>query len=245
MQDWSYKPARDLDLSPAERLKSLKRETGLGGSLIHSTWSALLRTYLRTYHRLEIHGREHLPQQPPFIFVCNHVSHLDALVLACALPPYLRWCTFPVAAGDVFFESKALSAFAAYCMNALPLWRKNCGRHAMDQLRARLTGDPPCGYILFPEGRRSPDGTLLEFKPGIGMLVAGTDAIVVPAYLQGAHEALARGSKLPRPKKMRLFIGAPFNFKDTPNTRVGWERISAALEGAVRELGGISPKEQE
>jgi len=239
MQEWTYKPAKDLELTPRERLRSLRRETGLGGYLIFTCWSALLRAYLRIYHRLEVHGREHLPKKPPFIFVANHTSHLDALVLACALPAHLRACTFPVAAGDVFFESAALSAFAAYCMNALPIWRKNCGRHAMNELRARLIDDPPCGYLLFPEGKRSDEGTLLPFKPGIGMLVAGTETLVVPSYLRGAYEALPKFTKVPRPRKMELFIGEPMSFRDTPNSREGWEHICSAMEQAVKRLGGL------
>ena len=48
-----------------------------------------------------------------------------------------------------------------------------------------------CGYILFPEGTRSRDGVIKEFKCGLGMLVAGTDVPVIPCYLQGTFKALS------------------------------------------------------
>ena len=71
-----------------------------------------------------------------------------------ALPLRLRNCVFPLAAGDTFFETPAIAAFAAGMMNAPPLWRKNCGHHAIETLRQRPVAEP-CGYILFPEGTRS------------------------------------------------------------------------------------------
>ena len=63
---------------------------------------------------------------------------------------------FPIAAGDVFFETPAWAAFAAGIMNALPMWRKKFGPHALQELRQRLV-EEPCAYILFPEGARSRD----------------------------------------------------------------------------------------
>jgi 1-acyl-sn-glycerol-3-phosphate acyltransferase len=235
MQDWSYKPARDLGLPPDQRLKSVSREPGLFGLFTHWTVSTGIGLYLKTYHRMKVIGRQHLPKKLPFILVANHCSHLDALILAPSLPAHLRWSTFPVAAGDVFFESVGMSAFAAYCMNALPIWRKNCGPHALEQLRDRLINGP-AGYILFPEGMRSKDGTMLPFKPGIGMLIAGTEAAVIPAHIEGASEALQKGTKFPRPHKIVLRVGPAFDFSSVKNNREGWQEIARKLEEAVKLL---------
>ena len=92
--------------------------------------------------------------------------------------------------GDTFFQTPIMRAFAAGAMNALPLWRKNAGRHAMEDLRQRLIGEP-CGYILFPEGTRSRDGAMKRFKAGVGMLVNGTRVPVIPCHIEGTHRALA------------------------------------------------------
>ena len=117
--------------------------------------------------------------------IANHASHLDAVLLASVLPCRLCDRVFPVAAGDVFFNTPGMSLFAANLLNALPMWRKNCGSHALKDLRKRLV-DEPCGLILFPEGARSRDGSLLPFKVGLGMLIAGTSVPVIPCYLDGA-----------------------------------------------------------
>src|SRR5262249_2699248 len=93
----------------------------------------------------------------------------------------------------------ASAAFAAIFINALPLWRKAVGAHALDALRDRLVGGDS-GYILFPEGTRTRDGQMGAFKPGIGMMVAGTNIPVVPCWIEGAFEALPSDKRLPRPK---------------------------------------------
>src|SRR5207244_9991775 len=92
-------------------------------------------------HRRTITGREKLPAHGPFVLATNHCSHLDALVLGAALRPRHRERAFPIAAGDVFFQTTAVSAFSAIILNALPMWRKNCGPHALAELRLKLQGE--------------------------------------------------------------------------------------------------------
>jgi len=154
MYTWTMQPAHDLELAEAERWTSLKRECGLLSSALHTATWATIKCYLKLYHRLKIVGAENLPAKPPFVMVSNHTSHLDALVLGAALPGRLRDQVFPVAAGDVFFCSSWRSALAAKLLNAMPMWRKRCGMHALQELRGRLLNEP-CAYILFPEGTRS------------------------------------------------------------------------------------------
>ena len=164
--------------------------------------------------------------------VANHSSHLDAITLAAALPWPLRRFAFPIAAGDVFFETPAVALFSAMMLNALPMWRKSCGPHAMQQLRERLISEPTI-YVLFPEGTRSRDGNLGRFKPGLGMIVAESEVPVVPCYLHGAHAACPPDRKLPLPLPLHLRIGAPLSFAGIKNERAGWQEIAARLEAAV------------
>jgi 1-acyl-sn-glycerol-3-phosphate acyltransferase len=235
VDNWKLEPARDLGLPLPEALRSHQRESGLLSTAGHLTWWALVRGYLAVCHRLTIHGREHLPVEPPFVLAGNHVSHLDALVLAAPLPWRLRDRIFPVAAGDNFFETPVMSFFAAGFLNALPIWRKKCGPHALQQLRERLLGEP-CGYILFPEGTRSRDGTMGRFKAGLGMLVAGTYVPVVPCHLEGTYEALPPHGRRPRFCRITMRVGQPLTFAAVPDTRPGWVEIARETEDVVRRL---------
>ena len=236
MDDWNYKPAGDLGLSHDQAFKSLKRESGLISTALHWLWWSFVRTYLSIWHRLKVEGRENLPKVPPFVLVANHSSHLDALVLAAPLDWRLRDQIFPIAAGDVFFTNPAISAFAALMLNALPMWRKNCGPHALAELKRRLI-EEPCCYILFPEGQRSRTGEMLPFKAGLGMMLAGTSVPVVPCYLEGCFEALRPETRWPVPHPIKIRIGPPLTFQSVPNKRVGWEQVAEELQAAVKDLG--------
>lgn len=220
MEDWQFKPAADLGLTPAQRLRSLRREAGLPGALGQALWWNAMRLYAAGFHRVRVEGRDNLPAQPPFVLVANHASHLDTIVLMTSLSRAQARRAFPLAAGDTFFDAGTSAAFAAGMLNALPVWRSRTRRQEIEALRARLVEDR-CIFILFPEGTRTRTGTMGTFKPGIGALVAGTAVPVVPAWLDGCYAALPPQRSLPRPRPITVRFGAPLSFADQPNQRDG------------------------
>lgn len=232
MDTWEYKPAKDAALPPLQRLRSEVREPGLTSHVISTVSWTVLRSYFRLYNRLEVIGAEHIPSQPPFVLVANHASHLDALVLGACVPRALRNVVYPIAAGDVFFESSARMVLAATTINALPIWRKRVGGHALDDLKNRLHSGE-CAFILFPEGARTRDGNAMRWKPGIGMMVAGTKIPIVPCRIDGCFQALRPETKFPRPAKIRVTMTPPMTFENEPNERAGWENVAAALKQRV------------
>ncbi len=233
---WDYDPARDGGLKPGERWRSLAREAGLVESAAHFGWTGLCTAYLKVGHRFRVTGREQVPAEPPYVVVANHSSHLDALALSAAL----RWrhasCAFPIAAGDTFFETRVAAAFAATFLNALPMWRRNCGAHAMGALRSRLVEGRSI-YLLFPEGTRTRTGETAKFRSGVGMLVAGTNVPVVPAWIDGAFAAMPTGARWPRSRRLGVRFGSALQFGGVGNDRAGWVGVATELEEAVRELG--------
>ena len=235
MEQWKLEPAHDLGLPPGQRLRSVRRESGMVETLGHLVWWTLVRLYLRVFHRLTIDGAEHLPAEAPFVLVANHASHLDALVLASSLRWRLRERTFPIAAGDTFFDTPVTAAFAAFALNALPMSRRHAGAHALQHLRERLV-EQKCVYVLFPEGTRTRDGSMHSFKAGVGMLLAGTSVPVIPCHLSGTFNALPPHHRFPRPAKIRLRIGCPLQCAATPNDRGGWNEVAGQLEEAVRRI---------
>jgi 1-acyl-sn-glycerol-3-phosphate acyltransferase len=235
MEPWEFQPARDTGLTPGERFRSVRRESGLLESFVHHACFSLLRSYFATAHRLKISGRDKLPPHRPFVLAANHCSHLDALILGAALTPRHRERAFPIAAGDVFFQTKAVSVFSAIMLNALPMWRKNCGPHALADLRSKLQ-DERAIFIIFPEGGRSRTGSMMPFKHGLGMLVAETNVPVVPCGIRGTFQALPPHRKFPRPIEIKLTIGDALEFASTANNRQGWSQIAQSVESSVRQL---------
>jgi len=230
MNRWQYSSACDIGLEAKHRYCSPHRENEFTQNLMRLGWLASLRLVFKFWNRLEIHGLENVPSKPPFVITANHSSHLDALVLASALS--LRWRDqiSPLAAGDYFFSSKPRASFSATVLNALPIWRhrQHGQRHELGDLRDRLR-EQSAIYIVFPEGSRSRDGGLHEFKPGFATLVAGTNIPVLPCHLSGSFSALPPDKSVVRPRKILLQIGTPVTFEAVPNRTVGWRQICAVI----------------
>lgn len=63
--------------------------------------------------------------------------------------------------------------------------------------------------VWFPEGLLSADGRLLPFHLGVGHVIAGSQALVVPAIIVGTYQAWPRERRLPRPHPVRVIFGPP------------------------------------
>lgn len=240
LDPWSYETAVDLDRSLSERLQDFPRQPDMlvyGARLLAG---AAMRAWLRSYHRLVIRGREQIPAGKSFVLVANHASHLDAVCLLSALPINRLHRTFPAAAKDYFFESMPRAALASIVVNALPFNRETNIRQSL-ALCQRLLDTPGNVLILFPEGTRSPSGELAEFKPGIGLLLAGTDIPVIPCYLRGTHAALPKGRIVPRPRKIEVIIGSPRSYVHLKRGKDSALEISADLRAAIETLRGSTP----
>lgn len=237
LEPWKLEPAHDFGLPPQQRWSSARRESGLVESFAHLNWCLFSRLFFRLWNRLEVHGMDKLPSQPPFILAANHASHLDAPVLASILP--LRWRdrVSPLAAGDMFFATKYRAAFSGMVLNALPVWRRKQtpGAHSLQELRRRLLEDQ-CIYIVFPEGTRTRDGQMGPFKAGIGALVAASAVPVLPCYLAGTFEAAPPEGRFPRARKVSVHVGEAKTFAQIANSHAGWAEVSQALEEAVAGL---------
>jgi 1-acyl-sn-glycerol-3-phosphate acyltransferase len=96
----------------------------------------------------------------------------------------------------------------------------------------RLLAQPGTVLIIFPEGTRSKTGATQPFKPGIGALLAGGETRVLPCYIQGAFRAWPKGRRLPRPRKVRLIIGAGCHLGGDEEAAA----IAAKLQWAVEAL---------
>jgi 1-acyl-sn-glycerol-3-phosphate acyltransferase len=234
-QPWQYQPARDLGRPWPARLRQFPREPDMLVYALRALAAVPLRAFLRTYHRLRVVGREHLPRAGSFVIAANHSSHLDALCLISALPLARLHHTFPAAAQDYFFVSLSRLAPATIFVNAIPFAREAHLRASLDLCR-QLLAAPGNILILFPEGTRTTTGALGEFRPGIGSLVAGTDVPVVPCAIQGAFRAWPKGAGFPRPYALRLVVGAPRRYAHLPPGKESSGRIASELRSAVQEL---------
>ncbi len=236
MEDWTYETAPDLDQNLVDRLKGFPRQPQMSIYFARCSAALTLRTWLRVYHRYKVEGRENLPPATEsFVLIANHASHLDALCLLSSLPIPRLHKAFPAAAADYFFSSVPRSLFSATVINALPFERQAKGGQSLNICR-ELLANPGNVLIIFPEGTRSLDGTLNRFRSGVARLVVGTNVPVVPAWLDGAAAAWPKGAAMPRPRLLKLRIGAPRYYEDYEDNRESVREIVTDLQEAVEDL---------
>lgn len=143
------------------------------------------------------------------VYFANHTSHLDALVLWSSLPRPIRERTRPVAARD-YWEKSAFRRHIAASLNALLIDRHGIKVHQSPvEIMNRAIGQT-YSLIVFPEGGRSEDNELGEFKSGLYYLgKKRPDLELVPVYIENLNRVLPRGEFFPVPLLSSITVGPP------------------------------------
>ena len=143
------------------------------------------------------------------VYFANHTSHLDALLIWSSLPKSLRAITRPVAAKD-YWERGWVKPHVARVFNALLIDRREIKVHQSPvDLMIRQMGDE-YSLIVFPEGHRSIDVDMGEFKSGLYYLgKKRPDLELVPVYMDNMNRILPRGEFLPVPLLSCVTFGPP------------------------------------
>jgi len=144
------------------------------------------------------------------IYFANHTSHLDAMVIWAALPSAVRGKTRIVAAKDYWDADPFRRYISRSILKAVLIERENVSlKNTPIKVMADEMKDE-YSLILFPEGGRSQDGTLGEFKSGLYYLCRRRpDLELIPIYLNNLNGILPRGKALPVPMLSRVIFGPP------------------------------------
>jgi 1-acyl-sn-glycerol-3-phosphate acyltransferase len=198
------------------------------------------RALFRVYVPLDVASGERLPAQP-FLLCSNHTSHLDgvALMVAAGLP----FASFRLlAAADYWGPQSSAGRLTHGLLNIVGIDRTDGQaarlRHTVSECR-ELVRTQQVHLIAFPEGTRSTTGDLLPFKPGSGFLAVALGVPVVPAYIEGAHEAMPKGSWMPRPNRIRVRFGQPIRPADwavIASQKARRDYVTRELEQRISDL---------
>lgn len=188
-------------------------------------------TYFRYFHRFEVTGAENVPDKGGFILACNHLSYIDPPAVGCRIRRNLHY----FARDSLFFWPLGLLITK---LNSIPVNRDQLDLGTLRRvLRVLKNGDP---VLVFPEGTRSPDGTLQKSQKGLGLLAQKSGVPVLPARLYGSHEILGKGKIIPRfGRKLYLNIGnimsserLLYDSKDSDR----YQKISDEVMGEIKAL---------
>jgi len=150
------------------------------------------------------------PEPRQRIYFANHASHLDTVALWSALPPALRRTTRPVAARDYWGGGGLKGLIAGPDLNVVLIDRQRAEPDADPLQPVYEALDAGASLILFPEGTRNPDATLLPFKSGLYHLAQRYPRVeLIPVYLDNARRSMPKGSLLPVPLICTVRFGTP------------------------------------
>jgi long-chain acyl-CoA synthetase len=190
---------------------------------------------LHHYIELSVEGLEHLDGlKPPVLFAANHNSHLDTPIVLAALPFAWRTRVAP-AARQEYFRGKAFQYYLACGLfNVYPLPQQVVGVRRALKFTGELVDDGYCP-LVYPEGERSPDGTLQPFQTGIGMLAVRLRTPVVPIYIKGMFEIFSMYDSWPRTGAVRVRVGSALHFREAADYREATETLRRAIVDLGRD----------
>ena len=199
----------------------------------------------RVFASVSVQGLEHLDELTgPAIFAANHQSHFDTPVILIALPSKWRYRVAPAMAKEFFkahfypaqfgrkaYVTNSLNYYlAALFFNAFPLPQRESGTRQTLRYIGDLISD---GYsvLIFPEGRRTDQGEIARFQPGIGMIASKLQVPVVPVRIEGLERILHQKQKVPSHGAARVAFGRSMLL-----TGGDYADLARQVEEAVRRL---------
>lgn len=180
--------------------------------------------------RVSIEGAEKLQPQGGYIYCANHLSQFDIFSFQGYFPLGFRW----LAKEELFkvpFLGRAMTNAGAIAIN------RSHGREAVKSLQqAAERIKAGTSILIFPEGTRSPDGTLQAFKGGAMLLAIKAGVPIVPIAFVGSYSVLPKGSFFPRPGTITIKIGDPVPVSDFSNKDK--QALAIIIHDKVAELLG-------
>ena len=189
------------------------------------------RLLAQLFYRFRILHRERMIQNGPVILGMNHQSFFDPPLAgnACDRPIY-------------FLAKKSLMkvpllGWLLPKLNVIPVDLEGQSPGALKALIRILRGGDAA--LVFPEGSRTPDGTLQPALPGLGFVIAKTRAPVVPMRIFGAFDAWPIHGKIRLGPRITVVVGEPIHFSESDFENEGRElyaRLSQRVMDAIAAI---------
>ena len=165
---------------------------------------------IKLYFRLKRVDRDKLSDKPQ-IFVSNHQSFIDSLVLGSLLPAGILYNTIFLAI-DWYFKKGILKLLVSHGNVVLIDINKNI-KKSVEEIAANVKAGK--NVLIFPEGARTKDGKVAEFKKVFAIIAKELNVDVQCLGIKGAFEAYSRYMKFPKPKKIEVAVLEKFKPEGT------------------------------
>lgn len=153
---------------------------------------ALCVVWFAVCYRFRFFGQHHIPRTGPVLFVCNHQSMLDPIIVGIGSSHR----QFYAMARATLWNSKPLG-WMMDSLNAIPVDQANPDASTMKRCIEVLKQDH--ALLIFPEGARTLTGKTEAFEPGTMLVIKRAKPTIVPVALEGAYDVWPRTKKAPKP----------------------------------------------
>lgn len=210
----------------------LRRKPALESLVYWFFWTLCLVILTVVYRLRRFHG-ERMPRTGAVLVVANHQSHIDPT--AVGMLATRRQMHFVARIG--LFKFKPFGRLIA-ALNSVPIKEGESDIVAIREVLARLSAGH--AVLIFPEGSRSPDGAIHEFKGGAALLLKRSRCPVLPVAVEGCFDAFPRNRRFPRLLGQRVAVMAgpliPHDelLRDGPGPAL--ERLRREIDAMRREL---------
>ena len=153
--------------------------------------------------KVSVEGMENLKGEGPYIFMSNHQGSYDIFALLGHLPFQFKW----LAKKELF--SIPLLGWAMAAAGYISINREGTREtvEAMNKAAERIRDG--MSVVIFPEGSRSPDGTIQPFKKGGFTLAIKSKVPIVPLALTGSREIMPKERLTTASGEIRIRMGRP------------------------------------
>jgi 1-acyl-sn-glycerol-3-phosphate acyltransferase len=187
------------------RLRAKRPGTPLGNLALYEFINRVVALVFRVMYRRRAYGVARVPRSGAVLLVANHQSNLDPPAIGSSI--HGRHIDYVARLG--LFESSLFFSGLISSLNALPIREDGGDAAAIKEVLRRLEAGR--AVLIFPEGTRSSDGAMHEFKRGVAVLVKRAKCPVLPLAVEGCFDAWPRGRSLPRIRGARVAVafGSP------------------------------------
>jgi len=196
-----------------------------------------LPAVVNPYFDISVEGIANVPDEGPAVIAANHLSFLDSIVLALALPRPLYYL------GKADYWDSARTRWLVAGAGVVPVHREG-GDRGEASLRAGI-GHLRRGQLLgiYPEGTRSPDGRLYRGKTGPVRMALEAGAPVVPVGIVGTDVAMPQDRRVIRRAAVRLRFGRPLDLSRYRDRRSDPLVLRSATDELMYEIMLLSGQE--
>jgi 1-acyl-sn-glycerol-3-phosphate acyltransferase len=173
---------------------------------------------------LKVFGRHHVPRSGGVLIVSNHQSNLDPVLMGVKLHRPLNY----IAKSELFHRR-----FGRWLLRSLNAFPVRLGKGDVGAVRETIRRLQQ-GHIinLYPEGRRTPDGSIQPLQKGVALIIKRANVPVVPAAIIGAYEAWPIHRRFPRRAPVRIRLGAAMDLASLQSE----DQIIAAIDRELRRM---------